>query len=62
MWLLVLVLVPSTQFNNLVSLMNGSVVIVGVSYRLNAFGFLALRELSLEDPRHTSGNYGMWGG
>lgn len=31
---------------------------VSLNYRLNAFGFLALRELSLNDVRGVSGNYG----
>jgi para-nitrobenzyl esterase len=44
---------------NLVALANGDVMIVAVSYRLNALGFLALEELTKEDPRGTSGNYGI---
>lgn len=34
------------------------IVVVQVSYRLNIFGFLAIRELSLEQGGH-SGNYGI---
>lgn len=33
-------------------------VIVTFNYRLNAFGFLALRILSMTDSVQTSGNYG----
>eukprot|EP01124_Arcella_intermedia_P028298 TRINITY_DN5721_c0_g1_i2.p1 TRINITY_DN5721_c0_g1~~TRINITY_DN5721_c0_g1_i2.p1 ORF type:complete len:474 (-),score=78.91 TRINITY_DN5721_c0_g1_i2:256-1677(-) len=35
------------------------VVVVSINYRLNAFGFLALRELNWGDPRRVSGNYGI---
>lgn len=34
-------------------------VSVSFNYRLNAFGFLALKELSQNDPRGVSGNYGI---
>lgn len=33
-------------------------VVVGVRYRLNLLGFLAAHELSEQDPKHASGNYG----
>merc|ERR1712062_897747 len=33
-------------------------VIVSMNYRLNAFGFMALRELAAEDPDGSMGNYG----
>lgn len=32
-------------------------VVVALNFRLAAFGFLALKELSQTDPRGTSGNY-----
>ena len=35
------------------------VVLVTFNYRLGALGFLSHRELSAEDPRGSSGNYGM---
>ncbi len=35
------------------------VIVVTVSYRLGAFGFLALPALTAESPRHSSGNYGL---
>ena len=35
------------------------VVVVTFNYRLGALGFLALRGLSAEDPRQSSGNYGL---
>jgi carboxylesterase type B len=44
---------------NLVALAGGDVIVVAVSYRLNAFGFLALEELTKVDPRGTSGNMGI---
>ncbi len=44
---------------NLVALAGGDVIVVAVSYRLNALGFLSLSELSAQDPRGTSGNYGI---
>lgn len=34
-------------------------VVVSVSYRLGALGFLAHPELTAESPHHTSGNYGL---
>ncbi len=37
----------------------GDIVLVSFSYRVNAFGFLALPQLSATDPRGTSGNYGI---
>ena len=37
----------------------GELVIVGVTYRLNAFGFLALPDIAVHDPRGVSGNYGI---
>lgn len=44
---------------NLVAIAGGDVVVVAASYRLNVLGYLALDELSAEDPRGTSGNYGV---
>jgi para-nitrobenzyl esterase len=35
------------------------VLIVTINYRLGVFGFLAHPELSMENPFHASGNYGM---
>jgi len=35
------------------------VVLVTIAYRVNQFGFLALPELSAENPNHVSGNYGI---
>ena len=35
------------------------VVVVTINYRLGALGFLALKGLSAEDPRQSSGNYGL---
>jgi para-nitrobenzyl esterase len=35
------------------------VVVVTINYRLGVFGFLALPELSAEDPHKSSGNYGL---
>jgi para-nitrobenzyl esterase len=35
------------------------VVVVTINYRLNHFGFMALKELSDEDPEGSSGNYGL---
>jgi len=35
------------------------VITVTFNYRVGAFGFLASRELTAEDPHHTSGNYGI---
>jgi para-nitrobenzyl esterase len=35
------------------------VVVVTINYRLNALGFLALPELKEEDPKGSTGNYGM---
>lgn len=37
-----------------------AVVTVTLNYRLNVFGFLALSELTKEDPWGTSGNYGFY--
>ena len=34
-------------------------MMVAMNYRLQIFGFLALNELSLKDPRGVSGNYGI---
>jgi para-nitrobenzyl esterase len=35
-------------------------VVVTFNYRVGAFGFLALPELTRESPHHTSGNYGLF--
>ncbi|WP_091507472.1 carboxylesterase/lipase family protein [Flexibacter flexilis] len=35
------------------------VVFVTINYRLGVFGFLAHPQLSAENPKHTSGNYGL---
>ncbi len=40
-------------------LANKGVVLVSISYRLGAFGFLAHPGLSAESPQHVSGNYGL---
>jgi carboxylesterase type B len=37
----------------------GDVIVVAVSYRLTVIGFIALDGLSSEDPRGSSGNYGI---
>ncbi len=47
------------NIQNLIPLWDGQAVIVIPNYRLNAFGYVALRELSETDPRGTSGNYGI---
>jgi carboxylesterase type B len=39
---------------NLVSLVGGRAIVVAPNFRLGVFGFLALRELSAEDPRGVS--------
>ena len=39
-------------------LAGADVVVVGVEYRVNVLGFLALAELSANDELHASGNYG----
>ena len=36
------------------------VVIITINYRVGVFGFLAHPDLTTEDPRRTSGNYGLW--
>jgi para-nitrobenzyl esterase len=40
------------------SMAKKGIVSVTINYRLHAFGFLALAELSAEAPYHASGNYG----
>ena len=35
------------------------VILVTINYRLNIFGFFSHPELSLENPEHASGNYGI---
>ncbi len=40
------------------SMAGKGIVAVTINYRLSAFGFLALPELSAEAPYHASGNYG----
>ena len=44
---------------NMVRDLEGEVVLVAFNYRLNSFGYFALRELSAIDPRGVSGNYGI---
>ena len=34
-------------------------IVITVNYRLGIFGFLALKSLDDDDPRHVSGNYGL---
>jgi para-nitrobenzyl esterase len=41
------------------ALANKGVVVVSISYRIGALGFLAHPELSAESPAHASGNYGL---
>ena len=41
------------------TLVHRNVVLVTVSYRLGALGFLVHPELASESPHHTSGNYGL---
>jgi para-nitrobenzyl esterase len=36
------------------------VVVITINYRVGVFGFLAHPDLTREDPRRTSGNYGLW--
>lgn len=45
------------RFN--VELMEGSVVIVTLNYRLNVFGFLGAEELRARSSDHSTGNFGM---
>ena len=40
-------------------LASNGVVVVTINYRLGIFGYLAHPDLSAEDPRHTSGDYGL---
>ncbi len=47
------------QVESLVGLSGGDVIVVAVSYRLNAWGFLATPQLAAEDPRGVSGNLGL---
>ena len=35
------------------------IIVITLNYRVGAFGFLALPELSKESPHHSSGNYGL---
>eukprot|EP01116_Phalansterium_solitarium_P025245 TRINITY_DN9551_c0_g2_i1.p1 TRINITY_DN9551_c0_g2~~TRINITY_DN9551_c0_g2_i1.p1 ORF type:complete len:579 (+),score=120.00 TRINITY_DN9551_c0_g2_i1:87-1739(+) len=49
----------SQMFDFSLAAADGPVVVVTINYRLNAFGYLALRELSQHDPRGVSGNYGV---
>jgi carboxylesterase type B len=44
---------------NLVSLYDGQAIVVTSNFRVGNFGFLALNELSKEDPRGVSGNYAL---
>src|SRR5208283_5092351 len=41
------------------NLANRGVVVVTINYRLGILGFLAHPDLTVESPRHTSGNYGL---
>lgn len=45
--------------NNGISFANNGIVYVSLSYRTGALGFLSLPELSAENERHISGNYGL---
>lgn len=47
------------DIQNIVSALDGNVVLVALNYRLNSFGYFALKELSATDPRGVSGNYGI---
>lgn len=38
---------------------NQGVILITVQYRVGIMGFLALKELTEEDPNHCTGNYGM---
>eukprot|EP00041_Stephanoeca_diplocostata_P024727 m.634974 g.634974 ORF g.634974 m.634974 type:complete len:473 (-) comp22581_c0_seq72:231-1649(-) len=44
---------------NLVALSKGKIVLVSINYRLASLGWLATRALAREDPRGSSGNYGV---
>ena len=41
------------------TLVDHDIILVTVNYRLGAFGFLALPELTKESPHHASGDYGL---
>ena len=41
------------------ALARNGIVVVTINYRLGVFGYLAHPELTAEDDRHTSGNYGL---
>ncbi len=45
--------------NNGIRFTEQGIVYVSLSYRTGALGFLALPELTAENPRHISGNYGL---
>lgn len=45
--------------NNGIHFARKGIVYVSLSYRTGALGFLSLPELSAENPRHISGNYGL---
>jgi len=45
--------------NNGIRFAEQGIVYVSLSYRTGALGFLALPELTAENPRHISGNYGL---
>ncbi len=45
--------------NNGINFARKGIVYVSLSYRTGALGFLSLPELSAENPRHISGNYGL---
>ena len=50
---------PAEQLYHGEWLARNGVVVVSVSYRLGVFGFLAHPDLSAENSRHVSGNYGL---
>ena len=45
--------------NNGINFARKGIVYVSLSYRTGALGFLSLPELTAENPRHISGNYGL---
>lgn len=49
----------ATPINDGARLAAKGAVVVTINYRLGVFGYLAHPGLTAEDPRHTSGNYGL---